>query len=86
MSHYELIQMAKGLGLIVETERFRNESFRRTEHLYIFRTQASFTPHFGYAPGDRIATFKYHPDMEPMEYQDACGILYNTLKQFESWR
>lgn len=86
MNHYELVRMAETLDLRVETETYRNEAFRRTETLYIFRTPMRFTPSVGYQQGDLIATFKYNPDMEPMEYQDACGTLYNTLKQFESWR
>ena len=86
MSHYELIKLAESLGLSVETQAYYNDACRRKEQRFIFWTPWRFTPSVGYQQGDLIATFKYHPDMEPMEYQDACGILYNTLKQFESWR
>lgn len=86
MSHYELIKLAESLGLHLETQTYYNEAFRRKEQAFVFRTPMRFTPSVGYHPGDLIATFKYHHDMEHMEYQDACGILYNTLKQFESWR
>lgn len=86
MSHYELIQMAKGLGLEVDTISFYNEALRTKMHVIRFTTKGRFVPGKGYQLGDNIAKFSYHPDMEPMEYQDACGTLYNTLKQFESWR
>lgn len=86
MSHYDLIKMAQGLGLSVVTDMYYNEMLRRKEQLFTFRTDARFLPGVGYTPGDLIARLKYHSDMEPMEYQDACGALYNTLKQFESWR
>lgn len=86
MTHFELVRMAETLGLRVETQTYYNEAFRRKEQQFVFSTPTRFTPSVGYQKGDLIATFKYNHDMESMEYHDACGILYNTLKQFESWR
>lgn len=86
MSHYELIKLAETLGLRVDTCAYYNEALRRKEQQFIFSTPVRTMPSVGCQKGDLIATFKYNPDMEPTEYQDACGTLYNTLKQFEYWR
>ena len=86
MTHFELIEYAKSMGLVVDTEWWRDEFRRRNVSGIVFYYEAGYSPRYGFTQRDKIASLIYHHDMTPMEYQDACGVVYNALKQFEYWR
>lgn len=85
MNHFELIEYAKSMGLKVDTHRCRDEMRRQEVSYIVFYHEVGYCPRYG-AKRDKIASLRYHCDMEPMEYQDGCAVAYNSLKQFESWR
>lgn len=85
MTHFELQELGKELGLEVDILRYRDEQHRRDVFDITFRTSARWTPKCGYVRGDIIFVFTMHYGMADSEYNEACAKAYNTLNQYKSW-
>lgn len=86
MNHYEIADLAKSLGLVVQHDWYEDLQHRRTVQRMSFRTAYKFSPKNGYENGDLIARLEFNDSMGPTEYADAIGPAYNALKQYETWR
>lgn len=86
MTHFELQEFGKELGLIVETCRYYDMSVRRELIDMVFRTQPTWTPRGGTKNGDIICVFTMHCHMTDAEYHTACAKTNNSLNQYKSWR
>ena len=86
MTHFELQEFGKELGLIVETCRYRDMSIQRELLDLVFRTQPTWSPRGGTKNGDIICVFTMHYQMTDAEYNEACAKAFNTLNQYKSWR
>lgn len=76
MTHHELIDWARKMGLEVEILTFFDNNIRA--HVY----EAAFS----IPNGDRISKLRFDYGMDGNQYADAMSKPYNDLKQFESWR
>lgn len=87
MTHYELMDFGKKLGLEVETLRCLDMAKRQEVVETVFRMPRTYDPRTRQWPrGDLITKFSFHDMMEQGEYYDALAGAYNSLKQFELWR
>lgn len=86
MTHFELQELGKELGLEVATLRYRDENNRRDCLDIVFKTGARWVPNRGYISGDLICRFTMHYGMADHEYNEACAKAQNTLNQYKSWR
>lgn len=87
MNQYELEKYGHELGLEVDKTWYYSPAIRATVIEIKFRTEPRwYNPSSRYVKGDLIASLKINDTMNQVDYEMACGLARNALKQFESWR
>lgn len=83
LSSYDLIDMARNMGLYVVTEKWNDQKDR----LSYVRVKAYNIVRKPYKDDQELIThWTYHNDMTQVEFQDVIGKAWNDLKQFERWK
>lgn len=87
MTHHELIEHAKSLGLTVTFIEYRDEARRTVNTMYRFWDGDPRGYHHGSQYiACKITEMTLNDQMDYNEYHDSIGPAYNAIKQFESWR